>query len=87
MHNAAIGKSAWQALRRLLQDAFGGLRLQLDFAKGGFVLGDVLLQNADQRLGLLRAHVDALEIADGDVLRAYHHALEGSPPYPLPADF
>src|SRR5271157_4010484 len=61
----------------LLHDAFGGLRLQFDFAKGGLVLRDVLLQNAEQRLGLLRADVDALETVDDDVLRrGLVHAAE-----------
>src|ERR1039458_6625506 len=52
-----------------LHDAVGGLRLQFDFAKSGFVLRDVLLENPEQRLGLLRADVYALKIVDGDVLR------------------
>src|ERR1035437_9824869 len=60
-----------------LHDGVGGLRLQLDFTKSGFVLRDVLLENADERLGLLRADVDALEIVDSGVFRrGLVHAAE-----------
>jgi hypothetical protein len=39
-------------------------RIEFDFAEGGFVAVDVLLQQSEQRLGLLRAQVDALKITD-----------------------
>jgi len=36
--------------------------IELDFTKGAFVSGDVMLENAEQSLGLLRAEVDSLEV-------------------------
>ena len=42
---------------------------QLDLPESGFVLGHVLLQDVEQRLGLLGAEVDALEIVDGHHVR------------------
>lgn len=39
-------------------------RVELDFTEGVFVAGDVLLQESQQSLGLLRAEVDALKIAN-----------------------
>ena len=45
------------------------MRLQLDLAKRRLILGDVLLQHVEQRLRLLRADVNALEILYGDIVR------------------
>ena len=42
-------------------------RVEFDFAEGGFVAVDVLLQQSEQRLGLLRTQVDALKITDLDL--------------------
>src|SRR5258708_13054164 len=42
-------------------------RIELDFAECAFVTGDVLLQESKQSLCLLRAQVDALEVADLDL--------------------
>src|SRR5271169_7116334 len=42
-------------------------RIQLDLAEGGLVVRQVLLQDGVQRLGLLRAQIDALKIADFDL--------------------
>ncbi len=42
-------------------------RVKFDFAEGGFVAVDVLLQQSEQRLGLLRTQVDALKITDLDL--------------------
>src|ERR1039457_2040272 len=44
------------------------VRLKLDLAERGFVLVDVLLEDVEQRLGLLRAEVNSLEILDIDVI-------------------
>lgn len=38
----------------------------MDFAEGRFVLADVLLQDVEERLGLLRAQVNALKVLDID---------------------
>jgi len=42
---------------------------ELDFTERAFILGDVLLQDIEHRLGLLRADVDALKIVYGHVVR------------------
>src|SRR5215472_18461017 len=54
----------------LLNDARGvsGAGVEPDLSEGGFVLSHVVLQNAEEGLGLLRAHVDALEVGDADVI-------------------
>ena len=39
-------------------------RVELDFAEGGFVAVDVLLQQSQQGLGLLRAQINALKVAN-----------------------
>jgi hypothetical protein len=39
-------------------------RIEFDLAKRAFVSGNILLQEAKQRLGLLRTQVDALKILD-----------------------
>ena len=43
--------------------------LDVNVAEGRFVLGDVLLENVEEGLGLLRAKVDALEVVDVDKVR------------------
>src|SRR5580698_3868009 len=43
-------------------------RVELDLAEGALVAGDILLQEAEQRLRLLRAQVDALKVLDFDLL-------------------
>src|SRR5690349_20378538 len=45
------------------------MRFELDFTECGLVLRDILLQHVEQRFGLLRAHIDGLEVVDGDVIR------------------
>ena len=45
-------------------------RLQIDLAKGLFVLGQVLPQDVPQRLGLLRAEEGGLVVADVDLVGA-----------------
>src|SRR5262245_37945265 len=47
-----------------------GPGVELDLAKGALVLGDVLLQDVEQGLGLLGAQVDALKSLDIDGVRA-----------------
>src|ERR1700739_2425491 len=42
-------------------------RIQFDLAKGAFVPGYILLQEAEQRLGLLRAQIDSLKVTDVDL--------------------
>ena len=42
-------------------------RVEFDFAESGLVAGDVLLQQPEQSLGLLRAQVDALKVANLDL--------------------
>ena len=42
------------------------LRIELDFAEGLFVVGDILLKHERQRFGLLRAQIDSLEVAQVD---------------------
>jgi len=42
-------------------------RVEFYFPEGGFVAVDILLQQSEQGLGLLRAQVDALKIADLDL--------------------
>ena len=39
-------------------------RVQFDFAERRFVAGDVLLQQSQKRLGLLRAEIDALKVTN-----------------------
>src|ERR1700682_4114136 len=63
---AGRGRSARAAL--LDGGARAGMRLQVDFAEGGFVLRDVLRQDVVQRLGLLRAEIDALKVVYEDVV-------------------
>src|SRR6516164_5871493 len=41
-------------------------RIELNLAKGSLVIDQILLQDGIQRLGLLRAEVDALEVANLD---------------------
>jgi len=48
--------------------AGGHTRVELDFAECVFVAGDVLLQKSEQGLGLLRAEIDALKIANVDLV-------------------
>ncbi len=50
--------------------------IQLDFSEGVFVLDDILLQDGEQRLGLLRTNVDSLKITDFDLVLAL--LLKGS---------
>ena len=57
-------------IRRLLNEAGTGARLQTDFSERAFILADVLLQDVEERLGLLRADVHALEILDVNVVRS-----------------
>src|SRR6476646_5000353 len=45
--------------------------IELDFAKRAFILADVLLQDGQQCLGLLRAQVDALKVLHFDLLRCH----------------
>ena len=42
-------------------------RIEFDLAEGGFVTGDILLKQTQQRLGLLRTEINALKIADFDL--------------------
>jgi hypothetical protein len=42
-------------------------RIEFNFSKGAFVAAHVLLQQPEQGLGLLRAQVDALKVADLDL--------------------
>jgi len=42
-------------------------RIQLYLSKGAFVAGDILLQQSQQRLRLLRAQINPLEISDFDL--------------------
>jgi len=42
-------------------------RIEFDFAEGVFVSSDVLLQHAEQGLGLLGTEVDSLKILDFDL--------------------
>src|ERR1700693_3559803 len=51
-----------------LDSAGGAVRLQLDFSEGGLVLRDILRQDVQERLGLLRAQVNTLEVVDQHVL-------------------
>jgi hypothetical protein len=50
----------------LVHRASAGLaaRVKLDLAEGALVVGNVLLQDGGQRLGLLRAQINSLEISD-----------------------
>src|SRR5437016_14537959 len=41
--------------------------IELDFPEGAFVAGNILLQQPQQRLRLLRAQINPLEIADLDL--------------------
>src|SRR5450432_424656 len=41
--------------------------VEFDLAEGALVSADVLLQQAEERLGLLRAEIDALEVLDLDL--------------------
>ena len=47
----------------------GGMhaRIQLNFAERILVLCDILLQNRQQGLGLLRAHIDTFKVGDLDL--------------------
>jgi len=47
-----------------LHEAGAGAGFEADFAERGLVLADVLLEDVQQCLGLLGAHVDALEVLD-----------------------
>src|SRR5579859_3845541 len=42
----------------------GHARIELDFAEGLFVVHHVLLQDGEQRLGLLRAEINSLEVGN-----------------------
>lgn len=42
-------------------------RIEFDLAKSSLVPGDILLQKSKQRLGLLRAKINALKVADLDL--------------------
>jgi hypothetical protein len=52
----------------LLDEADSGLRLELDLAEGRLVLRDILLENVEERLGLLRTDVDTLKIMNLNVV-------------------
>jgi hypothetical protein len=47
--------------------AWAHLRVKFDFAECGLVSSDVLLQQSQQRLGLLRAQINSLEVANLDL--------------------
>jgi len=52
-------------------------RVELDFAEGAFVVGDVLLEQRHERLGLLRAQINSLEVMKFDLrFRALLHGAE-----------
>ena len=52
-------------------------RIQLDLTKGGFILHDVLAQHVPERLGLLRAQVNSLEVLYlHQILRGLRHGAE-----------
>ena len=53
----------------LLHHPAASLRIELDFAKRVLILGDILLQHIEHRLGLLRALINALKILYRQVLR------------------
>src|SRR5260370_42608423 len=57
-------------VRQLVYDTLAGLRFKSDLPKGRLILRDVLLQDLKQRLGLLGAEVDALEVVNGNVIRS-----------------
>ena len=67
-------KKTWAAMPRprnsgtLLNDpaslGLDSAGFEPDFAERSFVLRDILLQHVEQRLGLLRAQLDALEVLD-----------------------
>src|ERR1700739_3987724 len=42
-------------------------RIELDFAECAFISGDIVLENAQQGLGLLGAEIDSLEILNFDL--------------------
>jgi hypothetical protein len=42
----------------------GHARIEFDFSESAFVTDDILLENVEQGLGLLRAQIDSLEIID-----------------------
>src|ERR1700751_5911271 len=42
-------------------------RIELDFAECAFISGDIVLENAQQGLGLLGAQIDSLEILNFDL--------------------
>lgn len=52
-------------LERTVRAGFG---LEVDFAEGGFVLANIILEDIQQGFGLLGAEVDALEILDIDLI-------------------
>src|ERR1700733_38931 len=66
--NGNVGtRMARISLRRSVDGAgLAGMGLQLDFPKRRLVLRDILRQNVQQSLGLLRTQVHALEVIDGD---------------------
>lgn len=54
-----------------------GARVELDFAEGAFVVGDVLLEQRHERLRLLRAQINSLEVMKFDLrFRALLHGAE-----------
>src|SRR6266567_1892058 len=79
-NNAAVlrGPSCDSVARVLVHRAGRGhSRIKLDLAKGAFVVGDILVQNRSQRLGLLRAQVNALKISYLDLIfRLLLHGAE-----------
>ena len=48
----------------LLDGAGGAVRLQLNLSECRLVLRDILRQDVQQRLGLLRAQINALKVVD-----------------------
>ena len=55
----------------------GGARIELDLAEGGFVVRNVLLEQRHERLGLLRAQINSLEVMKFDLrFRALLHGAE-----------
>ena len=61
---------------RLLNRRAALFGLQANFAERGFVLGDVLVQNVGQGLGLLGTEEDALVVLDVD--RVWRSLVDGS---------
>src|SRR5476649_438352 len=54
----------------------GGAGIKLDFSERAFVLTHVLLQDGQQRFGLLRTEIDPLKVLHFDVLLV--HRLQAS---------